>query len=166
MENLSNRYAESLFLESQDKKVILSYLKDLSKIYEMADFKSMMDSPRIKNEEKLSVICEILKPNELFKRFLNLLIKEERFPLIGEIAEKYEEMFDKENKVLNILISSSLKLSEDDINKILKKYKDLYQANEVTYKEVIDKSLIGGVKVTVNGVVYDGTVRTKFNEML
>ncbi len=166
MENLSNRYAESLFLESQDKKAILSYLEDLSKIYEMTDFKSMMNSPRIKNEEKLSVIYEILKPNELFERFLNLLVKEERFSLIGEIAEKYEEMFDRENKILNVLISSSLKLSEEDISKILEKYKGLYQANEVTYKEVIDKSLIGGVKVTVNGVVYDGTIRTKLNEML
>ena len=119
MENLSNRYAESLFLESQDKKAILSYLEDLSKIYEMTDFKSMMNSPRIKNEEKLSVIYEILKPNELFERFLNLLVKEERFSLIGEIAEKYEEMFDRENKILNVLISSSLKLSEEDISKIL-----------------------------------------------
>lgn len=167
MDSVSVRYAEALFAEAKGQEDKFNEaLKTIAALYKENDFKTLMNNPRVTDQEKMSVILEIINKDQIFLNFISLLIKEDRFNLICEISEKFNQLLDKAKGKITLKISSPFELSKDEIDKLLAKYKEMYKANEVEYSEEIDKSLIGGIKVTVADKIYDGTIKTKLNEML
>ena len=70
------------------------------------------------------------------------------------------------NHELLIKIVSAVPLNDGEINGITDKYKRIYNVGSVKYATEIDRSLLGGVKVIVGNKVYDGSVRTKLENML
>jgi F-type H+-transporting ATPase subunit delta len=75
-------------------------------------------------------------------------------------------MIDKENKKIKIEIISAYKLSKQQTEEIAEKYKKIKKANTVDVISKIDTSIIGGVKVIVDGTIYDDSLKTKLTQML
>ena len=161
---VSIRYVKALVSLTTEKNQSLytEKLKTLAGLYTRdLEFRNMVNNPEVDNQDKLDIIKDIIKPDEVLTNFVNELLKEERINLIKDIYEKYQEQIDRLNKVINIEIITAMKISDTDANKIAKKFKDMYQANKVNYQIKIDKDVIGGIKVIIDGKVYDSTLETK-----
>ena len=162
MANVCKRYVDAIY--AGDKYA--SSLKELSLLYAGSEFKNLMDNPMITNDEKMSVIKEVIKQDDVFYNFVSLLLSEKRFNLIKEIYKEYEKLYMEENGVLKITITSADEISKEEVSKIIQKFKELYKASSVEYEFLIDKSLIGGVKVSAGDKVYDSSVRTRLDNIL
>jgi F-type H+-transporting ATPase subunit delta len=162
---VSKRYAEALYDSKKDKAQ--GSLETLSSLYLSNDeFKEAMDNPKVTCTEKLDVIKEIVSEDKVFINFIDLVLREGRFSLIEDINKKYIELVHKSKGIITIKIISPYELSEEEASAISSKYKKLKNANEVKYEMKIDESLIGGIKVIVDGKLYDDSIKTKLNEML
>lgn len=163
MATVSMRYADAL-MQISDK-----YVKQLNSLAELyiknEEFKITFDNPEISFEEKSSILETMFKDRILIN-FLTELLKSGRFKNIDDIAHKYEKMIDEKNGKINLEIVSAQKLSENDIKKIVKKFKQMLNANEISYKLTVDESVLGGLKVITDEKIYDDTVITKLKEML
>lgn len=164
---VSKRYAEALFeLADSEREEILEELKNISFYYKNNSlFKDTFNNPRIKKETKLDIIKEISK-NEKFINFINLLLKENRFNIIDNIYRDYLKMVNELKKKATIKIISACDLKEDEITKIVEKYKKQIGLLEADVEVSIDESLIGGLKLIIDGKVYDGSLQTKLDSML
>lgn len=166
MANVSTRYAQALFT-SKEKNKYQNYLETISEAYtKNTEFKNAIDNPRIKKKEKLEIIKELFPKDKVFTNFIELVLKENRINLIKEISDKFTEMIDKENKKIKIEIISAYKLSKQQTEEIAEKYKKIKKANTVDVISKIDTSIIGGVKVIVDGTIYDDSLKTKLTQML
>lgn len=166
---VSTRYAKALLDSASSKKQRDSFKNDLQTISELyntnAEFKETLISPQVTNEIKTEIISDITKPDKIFTKFIELLLEENRINLIGDIYHKYTQMTDKIDKKIKLQIITATKLSKEDADAIALKYQKLYDANETEYETLIDKTIMGGVKVIVGDKVYDDTVATKLNSI-
>lgn len=162
MANICKRYVDAIY----DGDKYASSLEELAKLYTQSDFKNLMDNPMIKKEEKMSVIKEIIKQDDVFYNFISLLLHEKRFCLIENIYKEYVQEYNQEKGILTINIISADEISKGELEEIVQKFKQLYKASTVKYDIKMDKSLIGGIKVNVCGKVYDSSVKTKLNNIL
>ena len=171
MSVVANRYIQALLelpKSEEESKKLENNLKELAKLYTSnQELQRVLLDPRVENKSKMDIIEEIFPKNsqDIFIKFIDLLIKENRIKLITEIAEQYEEESQKADKILNIKIISACEIDEKQIQTIVEKYKTMYNVKSINYEIIIDESLLGGVKVMVGNKIYDGSIQTQLNKM-
>ena len=168
---VTNRYVEALYdlTQSKEKKEqTAKKLKEITKLFNSnEEFRKTLLDPRIEHKVKIEILEEIISESDekVFINFLKILIKENRINLLNEISEEYEKMLEDFNKELSIKIVVAQPIEQEQINKIVEKYKKLYNVNNVKYELEIDKEILGGAKVVVGNTVYDGSIKTKLQQM-
>lgn len=171
MSAVANRYVEALYqlAKSDDEKDKFEQgLKEVAIVFNSNDeFRKLLYDPRIDNEVKIEVIKEVFSEyaQEVFVNFLKLLIQEKRINLVNEIAEEYanKNRFSKNELAIKIIVAHQIQ--DEQITEIIEKYKRMYKVNSIKYEIVIDKEILGGIKVMVGNTVYDGSVKTKLKQM-
>jgi len=143
-------------------------LKEVAIVFNSNDeFRKLLYDPRIDNEIKIEVIKEVFSEyaQGVFVNFLKLLIQEKRINLVNEIAEEYanKNRFSKNELAIKIIVAHQIQ--DEQITEIIEKYKKMYKVNSIKYEIVIDKEILGGIKVMVGNTVYDGSVKTKLKQM-
>ena len=166
MANLSKRYAEALYTKVQNKEKYQKYLEEFTSIYNDTVLKVSLKNPRIKKEEKLDILKEVTPKDKTFNNFINLLLDKNRLDLLEEITNNYKSMLDKQNKKITIKIITPYEITKKEAKDIADKFKKQENAKEVSYELEIDETLIGGIKVILNGKVYDSSVKTKLKNLL
>lgn len=171
MAAVANRYVNALLDSAKSKEDDAMFEKGLKEIANLfssdENFKNILMNPRVETEEKLDVIKEIFPEynNEVFVKFLAIIIDEKRINIIEDISDKYSECYNLLNKELKIKIITAMKLEEEQITEIVNKYKDLYKVDVVKYDLEIDETILGGIKVVVGNKVYDSSVKTQIEEI-
>ena len=169
---IGKRYAKALIDAAQtaEKRNLLNeYLSEFTGIFtENSEFRKIILDPRLDSNMKYGVVRELFpgKEDKLFLSFIRLLIDKKRIAWVEEIFNEYEILNREMNHELLIKIVSAVPLNDGEINGITDKYKRIYNVGSVKYATEIDRSLLGGVKVIVGNKVYDGSVRTKLENML
>lgn len=169
---IAQRYVQALFTSSKNDNETVIFqkgLQDISELYESnKEFKDLLLNPCILNDEKMLVLKEIFPENfknPTFSNFMHELLIKDRVRLINSISDEYSKLFNSLNKELDIRIIVANKITDEQINQIVNKYKELYKAKSINYKIELDESIIGGVKVAVGDTVYDGTIQTQLKQI-
>jgi len=81
------------------------------------------------------------------------------------IFSSLNKIINKEEGVLEVKVSSAEKLYDDTKKTLRQTLKERYGAQEINFTEVIDESLIGGVRVEANDEVIDLTVKNKIKKL-
>ncbi len=62
-----------------------------------------------------------------------------------------------------ISITTSHPLNDDEKEQIIKKFKSKFKNEELEFEFNIDKSIIGGIVITINDTLYDFSIKNKLN---
>jgi F-type H+-transporting ATPase subunit delta len=98
------------------------------------------------------------------RNFVQVLIENGRFDLIGEIRTQYEALRRDDEGVVEARIVSALPMSDEQIRELVAKLEARHQ-RQVRSKVEIDPHMIGGIMIVVGDKVIDGTVRGKLAAM-
>ena len=170
MANVVNNYVEALYYStnnSLDRTQIENDLKDFVKISnDNSNLKKVLNDPRIEEEVKFEILDEMIdKKNVLLLNFIKLLIKEKRINLIEEMLLEYEKMIRTSKRELFIKIIVSSEIDDNQIDKIIQKFKEIYKVNTVKYSVEIDEEILGGIKVIVGNTVYDASIKRQLDQI-
>ena len=69
----------------------------------------------------------------------------------------------KKELFIKIIVSSEI--DDNQIEKIVQKFKDIYKVNAVKYVIEINKEILGGIKVVVGNTVYDASIRRQLDQI-
>lgn len=94
-----------------------------------------------------------------------ILIKKKDTKLVLKIAEKFKEIWNKENEIVEAEITSREKLSEDLLNGIKKFIKEKYKAKEVVFNSQVDKNIKGGFVLKVGDEIIDASLAKNLQEL-
>lgn len=158
MTDVSLQYAEALyFLANEQNKVqdIKVVFESFLPIFE-THLKGVLLHPKPTNQEKKDLI-KGLKMDVLFQDFLSVLIDKYRIDLVYQIFDAYEALLDHQMDVLRATVMSSRPLSDAQIANIKtalgKKLK-----RKIEIENIIDKKIVGGIKIAYEGRVLDNTI--------
>lgn len=167
---IARRYSAALFSIAAEENAIEEYeseVKTLCKIMEEdPEFLTILNHPRITSEEKAQIMEKVLKgriSDNLFGLFL-LLAKKNREANILEILHAFLELAKEHKGIVTAVVESAVELTDSQLNEIKAKLSENLN-KQVEMQAVLNKALIGGVKIRVDGRLIDGSIRKQLDEM-
>lgn len=148
---------ENIFNEIKDINQILSSTKDA---------KVFFNNPAISKEEKKSLINKTFsgKINETLLKFLFVLIDNQKFDYLPEIQNQYLALLNKSKGIVIAEVTSAHELDSSIVNAISDALKhNLSSIGQVKIETKIVPELIGGLKVKVGDLVYDGSIKGRLD---
>jgi F-type H+-transporting ATPase subunit delta len=133
--------------------------------HEAPIFDQVFDNPTLSDEDKqkaLAILAVNLSP--LSARFLSLLARRNRLSLLPEILKQVEVLEIEKQGGLTGELVSAIPLEAGVVAGIQEALAKRLQ-KPVQLKQKVDASLIAGMRVTVSGVTYDGSVRGKLDKL-
>ncbi len=168
--NVGTVYGHALFqvaTELNKKDEILEEAEAVLQVLEKEkDFFKLMTSPAISVASKKSIIKSVFEghiSNELLN-FCYVMIDKRRFTHFSKGIKAYKEYYDQEEGFANGKIYSVVALSDEKIEAFEKETGKLLQKN-IKLKNEIDKKLIGGVKILIDGKILDASIKKRLEDL-
>lgn len=168
---IEKRYAEALANVCKDNAELDLKIKNftdfMSLIAESTDLRSLLFENNVHNSIKKESLQKVFN-EELDKNIKNLVFILLDKGRIGELTSIYKEFLNIANKrkdILNIRIMSAQSLSTEQIDKIRDIYLKQYGKKSAEVELVVDKTLIGGLRVQIGDKVVDYTVKSRIDEL-
>lgn len=169
MKEITSRYAEALFSLKRDSNTLLETqqeIKELKKVFiENPDFIVILSSSYKSLEEKIEIIDKTLVGvDDEIKSLIKIICQNHRAQYIVEVFDDFNSLVNEYRGVKEGLVYSTIKLSEEQLNKLNKKISEV-EKSPTELKNIIDPSLIGGVKIVINDHIYDGSIKHHIEDM-
>lgn len=170
MTEAAKEYAGALFeLACEEKKEneVFSQLKAVESEFKAhPDYIDILSSPDISVDKRCRMIEEAFEKSvfEYVVSFLALIIKNGRIKDYSDFVYEYELMLMQKNRISKAVVTSAFELSDSEKQKLTDKLEKLGGKKvEAVYK--IDKSLIGGLTVFIDGKIIDGSLKNSIKEV-
>lgn len=169
MNEIASRYATALYSLKLDSNKLLesqNEVRELKKIFsENPDFIVILSSSYKSNEEKIKIIDKTLVGvDDEIKSWIKIITQNHRAAYLIDIFDGFISLVNEYRGVKEGLVYSTERLSENQLTKLNQKISEVENI-PVELKNIIDPSLIGGVKVVINDHIYDGSIKHHIEDM-
>ena len=169
MNEIASRYATALFsLKKEKNQLIDSQLevKEIIKVLkENPDFLVLLDSSYKEIKEKEQIVDQVFKSvDEDIRSLIKIVCRNHRSMYLTEIFVEFNSLVNEYRGVIEGLVYSAIPLNEKEIDRINQKISEV-ENRTTELKNIIDPSLIGGVKVVINDHIYDGSLKHQIENM-
>ena len=143
------RYAKAIlsFALEQQKEVEVNndMLLVANTIQDSKELQLLLNSPVLKTELKKSALKEIFasKTSALTIGLINLLIDNKRLPILGEVAKKYNVIYDSLKGIEVAKVTTAIPLTEELNQQVLQKVIEI-TGKQATIESIINPDIIGG----------------------
>jgi len=167
---VAKRYASALFNTALEQDVLQNVEDDLDGICVVisrsADLKRFLNNPTMTRESKLALMEKLFSDHvtALTMHAFRLLLKRRREDLINHVRMEYAELRRKHENVTYALVETCVKLGDQQRNAIIDKVSQA-SGKRVEAEFIVSADMIGGVRVTYDNFVLDGTARGYLNRM-
>jgi F-type H+-transporting ATPase subunit delta len=173
--SVAKAYAKALFETLNDQKIQASAVDTLeSQLQEFIttvegakDAKIALYSPVTTSREKVVLVQKLsqaMNLSGLLPNFLQLLARKSRLVMLNEVRDAFHQVrLDAEGGVAGYVVSAE-PMDQKDIESLAQSFSKKL-GKRVAFKVSTDASLLAGMKVTVNGVTYDGTLRSQLQKL-
>ena len=170
MADVAKEYGQALFelaAEEHIEGLILDELRVLRQIIKAnPDLIKLLDAPNINLEERIQVIDSIFKGkvHEYLCSFLKLMTERRHFPEIFACFEEYERSYEDMNAIIEAHVTSAVELSSSQKEALFEKLREK-AGKTVVVKYHVEPELIGGIRVNMDGILFEGSIRARLDEL-
>jgi len=169
MEEIAKVYARSLFEVAREqgkldqlREQLGEFVHALNEYRELAIF---FFSPYFSVKEKEDALARVLVDAEpIFLNFLSLLIEKHRMPVIFRIRDAYEQMWEEENRMLPVEITSAIELDPDTLERLSREISER-TGRKVKLAAHVDPDILGGLVVRVGNSILDASIRNRLEQL-
>lgn len=163
MESIPSRYGQALYSLALEQDKILSWqeeVKELKTVFEEnSDFIMVLGSSFLSLKERQEILEKTLVGVDKNIIALILVIMENnRTSYLLDIFNAFNSYCNEYRGISEGYVYSTLKLDKKIISQIEEKISKI-EKHQVELKNVIDPTLIGGVKVIIHDRIYDGSIK-------
>jgi F-type H+-transporting ATPase subunit delta len=165
MEEIADVYARSLFEVAKEHDELEEVHEQLGQfadvLAENRQLQVFFFSPYFSSEEKKDNVPRVIEGgNEYFVRFLQVLAEKHRLPVLFRIRRAFDELWAKEQNLLEVSVTSAVELDEETVKGIGKKIEE-QTGQRVELSSAVDPDLIGGIVIRVGNKILDASVRNR-----
>ncbi len=130
------------------------------------EFRTILISGVANRDEQVQIIDRVIGPHgsEFFANFLKVLAKHERLGLLPAILEATQLEFEKRNGQQRVQVVSVSPLDDAALGRVREKIASAFSFDPII-ENVTDPKLLGGLVIRVNNKVYDGSLRSRLNQL-
>jgi F-type H+-transporting ATPase subunit delta len=162
---VAKRYAQAFFELCEKKGALDGAEQDLKAVCEAygqsRELREFLQSPQNGSDLKKQALRALFSARVGLDtlHFLLLLIDKNRIGHLPEIWREFAATAGARRHVLNITITSAVPLDQRCVDAVCEKFRTLFGCAKVVAEVETDPSLIGGVRVTAGGRLFDGSIK-------
>lgn len=126
---------------------------------------NLMDSPMIKRKQKYKMIEELSDFHPIFLNFLKVLIKNRAITSYESIYERWRVLAWEEQRIAHVRIVTAKPLTVQQLNIIREELWGWIEDKEIDMEIIIDKRLLGGIRIFYQGQTIDRSLRAQLKEL-
>lgn len=167
---IAKRYAEAVFTLGKEKgklDILLSQFNVLKQVFaQQPELSAFLSNPGISMSQKKQFAKEAFKDfDKDVLHTIMLLMERHRTDELPLISNELSKRVQDEKGIAEMTISSVRHVDDARQHEIAESFKKRLGKKEITIKNEIDPSLIGGLKIRVGNTIYDGSVQNKLQRL-
>jgi F-type H+-transporting ATPase subunit delta len=169
MEEIAEVYARSLFAVAQEHDKLDEIREQLGQfadaLQDSRDLSIFFFSPYFSAPEKKDGLKRAVEgADPTLINFVELLIEKHRTPAIFRIRRHFERLWEQENKILAVQISTATTLDDAIVEQIGERIaQDTGQRIELTAQ--VDPDILGGIVLRVGNSILDASIRNRLDNL-
>ena len=169
MEEIARVYARSLFevaLEGGKLDVVREQLGEVADaLDDNRELAVFFFSPYFSTEEKKEGLASALEDADpVVQNFLELLIEKHRMPAIFRLRRELDRLWQEENKLLPVQITSAVELDAATVERIGREIGE-QTGRKVNLVSSVDPDVLGGIVLRVGNSILDASIRTRLENL-
>jgi ATP synthase F1 delta subunit len=169
MEEIAQVYARSLFEVAKEQEKLDEIKEQLEEFAQALDENRELAvfffSPYFSTEEKKDGLHKAVEDAEpIFMNFLEALVERHRMPVIFRIRARYEELWNEENKLLPVQVTTAIELDDSIVHNIGDRIGE-ETGRKVELSSKVDPDILGGIVLRVGNSILDASIRNRLNQL-
>ncbi|HYM54258.1 MAG TPA: ATP synthase F1 subunit delta [Solirubrobacteraceae bacterium] len=169
MEELARVYGRSLFEVAREQGKLEELREQLSQfadaLEQNRELAVFFFSPYFSTKEKQDGLGRLLDgADQLFLNFLSTLIENHRMPVIFRIRQQYERLWEEENRVLPVEITSAIELDQATTESLGRRIGER-TGRKVMLAARVDPDILGGIVLRVGNSILDASIRNRLEQL-
>ncbi|WP_077623443.1 F0F1 ATP synthase subunit delta [Sediminibacillus massiliensis] len=166
----AKRYADALFRLSEQKQATDQIEQQLRIVLEVFEGNKQLlpflKHPKVSNDKKKQLIRETFHhfSKEVINTFL-LLVDRHREELIPAIIGHYIDMENDAKGIAEAKVYTTRELSVEEKTQLSNVFAKKLNKSTLKIDNIVDPSIIGGVKLRIGNRIYDGTISGKLERI-
>jgi F-type H+-transporting ATPase subunit delta len=169
----AKRYAKALFDLAMERGKLDEYeaaAEIFAVVLKDAELTAFLTNPRVTNADKLKAVEDAFRellPNGLpedFSGLVSVSLEKKRERELGAQMDAFIAMVKDWRGVAEAHITSALPLTQEQVERITELLSKKTEKKIITHTTV-DSTVIGGLRVRVGGMLYDGTVSASLEKL-
>jgi F-type H+-transporting ATPase subunit delta len=134
-------------------------------IAEQHDLQVFFFSPYLSTDEKVEGLQRALEDaDETVVNFLELLIEKHRMPAISRIRREFEALWEEENRLLPVSVTSAIELDESTVKQIGDAIGE-QTGRRIELTSEVDPDILGGIVLRVGNSILDASIRNRLEKL-
>ena len=169
MEEIAEVYARSMFEVAREQGKLEEIREQLNQFAQALeddrDLQVFFFSPYFSTQEKEEGLSRMLDgADPTFVNFLELLIENHRMPVIFRVRRSFESLWEEENRLLPVSVTSAVELDEATVRQIGDRIA-AQTGRRVQLRADVEPDILGGIVVRVGNAVLDASVRNRLDQL-
>src|SRR5262245_42242839 len=169
MEEIAAVYARSLFEVAKERNKLDLVREQLGTFADALDETRELQvfsfSPYFSTTEKQDGLDRAVSDADpVVVNFLKLLIENHRMPVIFRVRRGYDELWEQENKLLPVRVTSAVELDEGTVGQIGDRIAQ-QTGRKVDLSSEVDPDILGGIVVRVGNSILDASIRNRLESL-
>ena len=168
---ISVRYARALLKSATELKLedqVYKEMQTLSRSFlEVPELRFTIDNPMLSKDKKLKLIVTACgeKVGELTKKFVALVLKEDREKTLQFMAASYITLYRQQKNIIRGSLTTAAPVSKDTEDR-MRRMVESKTKGTVEFKTEVDPNIIGGFILEYDTYRMDASVKTKLSNIL
>src|SRR5688572_29472073 len=169
MEEIAAVYARSLFEVAKEQDKLDEVREQLGAFADALDdtreLQVFFFSPYFSTQEKEDGLERaVADADPVILNFLKLLIEKHRMPVLFRIRATYDSLWEEENKLLPVEITSAVELDKEIVTQLGDRIAEQTD-RKVDISAHVDPDILGGIVVQVGNSVLDASIRNRLDQL-
>jgi F-type H+-transporting ATPase subunit delta len=166
---VARTYARALFAAAEEHGRLGDVRQELedfvTALREVPELAGLLRNPQLDSRTKAQALEGVLAgADEILRNFLRLVTEKGRGAQIEEIAREFDALYDAEQQILTVELTTAYELSDDEARDIVEQI-ERASGRTVDATRTVDPNLIGGIVLKAGSLRLDSSVRGRLNRL-
>ena len=167
---VAKRYADALFQLGDEKAILeqlLEELKVVKEVFHVNDsFVIFLKHPRINNEKKKQFLEDVFQDIQAdVLNTMKILVERQRIDIVPSIIDHFIQLYNDAKGIAEATVYSVRELTKAEKGELEASFVKRFNKSKVIIHNVVDPSLIGGMKIRIGNTIYDGSITGKLKRI-
>lgn len=169
MEEIAQVYSRALFEVAQEQGK-LDVVREQLRVFADAlndnrDLAVFLFSPYFSTEEKKDGLHRaVVDADPTIVNFLETLLERHRMPAIYRIRAAFDRLWDEENRLLPVQVTSAVELDEATVRSIGDRIGE-QTGRKVELTSTVDPDILGGIVLRVGNSILDASIKHRLDQL-